>query len=65
MMYSLIDSLCARLITFIFAVVTVLWCTRACTSLLVVLFPMADEHRALVAYPCGLIYTAFSLLVVF
>ncbi|CAM6099825.1 unnamed protein product [Calypogeia fissa] len=52
-------------ITFILASAAVLWCTRACTSLLVVLFPMADEHRALVAYPCGLIYTAFSLLVLF
>jgi len=44
---------------------TVVWCMRSFTSLLSVLVPHADEHRSLVAYPCGLIYTAFSLLVVF
>lgn len=41
------------------------WCMRSFTSLLSVLVPHADEHKSLVAYPCGLIYTAFSLLVVF
>ncbi|BBN07604.1 protein YIPF5/7 [Marchantia polymorpha subsp. ruderalis] len=54
-----------RIITFIMSSLAVVWSTRACTSLLVVLFPTADEHRSLVAYPCGLIYIAFSLLVVF
>eukprot|EP01018_Ginkgo_biloba_P029893 Gb_16778 [translate_table: standard] len=51
--------------TLAMAGLTVLWCTRACTSLLVVLAPHADEHRSLVAYACCLIYILFSLLVVF
>lgn len=50
---------------FTVASLAVIWCTRACTSLLVVLAPIAEEHRSLVAYACALIYTAFSLLVVF
>ncbi|KAH8953123.1 hypothetical protein BDL97_08G006900 [Sphagnum fallax] len=53
------------LVKLIMAAVTVLWCTRSCTSLMAVLVPHADEHKVLVAYPCGLIYMAFSLLVVF
>eukprot|EP00250_Pteridium_aquilinum_P032564 c4609_g1_i1 orf=383-1150(+) len=47
------------------ACLAVIWCTRACTSLLVVVAPHAEEHRSLVAYTCGLLYTAFSLLVIF
>jgi hypothetical protein len=50
---------------FILAVVTVIWCTRSCTTLMIDLVPHAEEHRSLIAYPCGLIYTAFCLLVVF
>lgn len=46
-------------------VLTVFWCTRSCTSMMAVLVPHAEEHSSLVAYPCGLIYTAFSLLVIF
>ncbi|CAM6034431.1 unnamed protein product [Sphagnum compactum] len=53
------------LVKLIMAAVTVLWCTRSCTSLMAVLVPHADEHKVLVAYPCGLIYVAFSLLVVY
>jgi len=49
----------------IMAGLTVLWCTRACTNLLVVLAPHADQQRSLVAYACILIYLMFSLLVVF
>lgn len=53
------------MLKYILGVLTVLWCTRSCTSLMAVLVPHAEEHRSLVAYPCGLIYTAFSLLVIF
>ncbi|KAK7279034.1 hypothetical protein RJT34_24077 [Clitoria ternatea] len=48
----------------VFAVVFVLWSTRACTTLLVQVARW-DEHPGLVAYVCFLIYTLFSLLVVF
>lgn len=50
---------------FVIASLATIWCTRACTSLLVVVAPHAEAHRSLVAYTCGLIYTAFSLLVLF
>lgn len=50
---------------FILAVLTVIWCTRSCTTLMIDLVPNAEEYRSLIAYPCGLIYTAFCLLVVF
>ncbi|KAK7344836.1 hypothetical protein VNO77_14977 [Canavalia gladiata] len=46
------------------AVVFVIWSTRACTTLLVQVARW-DEHRGLVGYVCFLIYTLFSLLVVF
>ncbi|KAH7290180.1 hypothetical protein KP509_30G035200 [Ceratopteris richardii] len=49
----------------VIACLAVVWCTRACTSLLIVVTPHAEEHRSLVAYACGLLYTAFSLLVLF
>jgi hypothetical protein len=58
-------SLCRGVLEFILAVVTVIWCTRSCTTLMIDLVPHAEEHRSLIAYPCGLIYTAFCLLVVF
>ena len=51
--------------SFVAACLAVIWCTRACTSLLVVVTPHAGEHRSLVGYVCGLIYTSFSLLVLF
>lgn len=47
---------------FAIACIAVIWCTRACTCLLA---PHAEEHRSLVAYTCVLLYTAFSLLVLF
>ncbi|KAJ6840326.1 protein YIPF5-like protein [Iris pallida] len=47
------------------AAVFVLWSTRACTRLLVEIAAGGDEHRGLIAYACWLIYTLFSLLVVF
>jgi hypothetical protein len=50
---------------FILAVLTVIWCTRSCTTLMIDLVPNAEEYRSLIAYPCGLIYTAFCLLVIF
>lgn len=50
------------LVMFVMAALTVLWCTRACSSLLIVLASHGDEHRGLVAYACSLIYMLFSLL---
>lgn len=49
----------------VIAVLVIIWCTRACTNLLVLVAPHAEEYTSLVAYACFLIYTAFSLLVVF
>ncbi|KAK9156719.1 hypothetical protein Scep_003293 [Stephania cephalantha] len=50
---------------FAMAGVFVLWATRVCTRLLVELASCGDEHRGLIAYACFLIYTLFSLLVIF
>lgn len=50
---------------FVVAGLFVLWATRACTSLMVALADGEEEHRGLIAYACFLIYTLFSLLVVF
>ncbi|CAI9091341.1 OLC1v1026349C1 [Oldenlandia corymbosa var. corymbosa] len=45
--------------------VFVIWSTRVCTRLLVELASYGDEHRGLIAYACFLIYSLFSLLVMF
>lgn len=50
---------------YILAAVFVLWATRACTNLMVTLADGGEEHRGLIAYACFLIYTLFSLLVIF
>ncbi|KAJ1381186.1 Yip1 domain [Sesbania bispinosa] len=47
------------------AAIFVLWATRASTGLVVSLADGGDEHRGLIAYACFLIYTLFSLLVIF
>lgn len=52
-------------ISFVMGAVFVLWSTRICTRLLVALASCGDEHRGLIAYACFLIYTLFSLLVIF
>ncbi|KAJ7565530.1 hypothetical protein O6H91_02G064100 [Diphasiastrum complanatum] len=52
-------------LSFTLGLLTILWCTRSCTSLLVVLAPCADEHKFLVAYACVIIYSAFAMLVIF
>lgn len=44
---------------------TVLWCTALAAQLLVRRSPVLRQHRALVAYPCFLTYTAFALLTLF
>ena len=49
---------------FIIASIFVIWATRVCTKLLIQVGRW-DEHRGLVAYACFLIYTLFSLLVIF
>ncbi|KAI5577750.1 hypothetical protein BDE02_09G135500 [Populus trichocarpa] len=45
--------------------VFVIWSTRACTNLMVAVADGGEEHRGLIAYACFLIYTLFSLLVIF
>ncbi|KAK4272750.1 hypothetical protein QN277_021260 [Acacia crassicarpa] len=50
---------------FVVAGILIMWATRAATSLLVSLADGGDEHRGLIAYSCFLIYTLFSLLIVF
>ncbi|KAJ9181407.1 hypothetical protein P3X46_009540 [Hevea brasiliensis] len=52
-------------ISFIIAGVFVIWATRACTNLMVAVADGGEEHRGLIAYACFLIYTLFSLLVIF
>ncbi|KAI6697855.1 hypothetical protein NL676_017974 [Syzygium grande] len=55
----------ASVVRFVIAGVFVLWATRASTALMVALAEGEEEHRGLVAYACFLIYTLFSLLVIF
>lgn len=49
---------------FVIAAIFVTWSTRVCTKLLVEVGRW-DEHRGLVAYACFLIYSLFSLLIIF
>ncbi|XP_018717815.2 protein YIPF5 homolog [Eucalyptus grandis] len=55
----------ASVVRFGIAGAFVLWATRASTALMVALAEGEEEHRGLVAYACFLIYTLFSLLVIF
>ncbi|KFK36522.1 hypothetical protein AALP_AA4G135200 [Arabis alpina] len=55
----------AGLVRFVLAAVFVLWSTRACSTLVVSLADGGEEHRGLIRYACFLIYTLFSLLVIF
>ncbi|AEC09229.1 putative Yip1 domain-containing protein [Arabidopsis thaliana] len=52
-------------VRFVLAALFVLWSTRACSTLVVSLADGGEEHRGLIAYACFLIYTLFSLLVIF
>ncbi|CAI0423556.1 unnamed protein product [Linum tenue] len=52
-------------IRFVISGVFVIWATRACTNLMVAVARGGEEHRGLIAYACFLIYTLFSLLVIF
>ncbi|XP_052186362.1 uncharacterized protein LOC127797474 [Diospyros lotus] len=52
-------------VIFAMAGLFVIWSTRICARLLVELASYGDEHRGLIAYACFLIYTLFSLLVIF
>ncbi|KAJ8899620.1 hypothetical protein K2173_018594 [Erythroxylum novogranatense] len=52
-------------VRFVIAGVFVIWATRACTNLMVSVADGGEEHRGLIAYACFLIYTLFSLLVIF
>ncbi|KAK9749943.1 hypothetical protein RND81_02G160700 [Saponaria officinalis] len=47
------------------AAVFVVWATRVCSRLLAKDSLGCSEHRVLIAFPCLLIYTLFSLLVMF
>ncbi|KAI9090658.1 hypothetical protein K1719_028511 [Acacia pycnantha] len=53
------------IVRFSIAAVFVLWATRSSTGLIVSLVDGGDEHRGLITYACFLIYTLFSLLVIF
>ncbi|KAK8946712.1 hypothetical protein KSP39_PZI007303 [Platanthera zijinensis] len=50
---------------FALGAVFALWSTRVCTLLLLELASSGEEHRGLIAYACFLVYTLFSLLVIF
>lgn len=50
---------------FVVAAVFVIWATRVSSRLLAVDELGASEHRGLIAYPCFLIYSLFSMLVMF
>ncbi|WCJ34326.1 Integral membrane Yip1 family protein [Euphorbia peplus] len=52
-------------VKYVFAGVFVVWATRACTNLMVSVADGGEEHRGLISYACFLIYTLFSLLVIF
>lgn len=52
-------------VRFVLAAAFVLWATRACSNLVVSLADGGEEHRGLISYACFLIYTLFSLLVIF
>lgn len=53
------------LVRLVVTAVFVLWATRAAANLMVSLADGEEEHRGLIAYACFLIYTLFSLLVIF
>ncbi|KAE8718960.1 protein LITTLE ZIPPER 3 [Hibiscus syriacus] len=55
----------SNVIRYAIAGVFVFWAARACTNLMVALADGGEEHRGLIAYACFLIYTSFSLLVIF
>lgn len=54
-----------RIVYFTLGAVFVFWSTRVCTRFLVELASCGDEHRVLIAYVCFLIYSLFSLLIIF
>lgn len=47
------------------AAAVIFWCSRTCSNLLLALLPQADDFKLLVIYLCGLVYSAFALLIVF
>lgn len=53
------------LVRLVVTAVFVLWATRAAANLMVSLADGEEEHRGLISYACFLIYTLFSLLVIF
>ncbi|CAN8316622.1 unnamed protein product [Cochlearia groenlandica] len=52
-------------VRFVVAAVFVVWSARACSNLVVSLADGGEEHLGLISYACFLIYTLFSLLVIF
>ncbi|XP_065857085.1 uncharacterized protein [Euphorbia lathyris] len=52
-------------VKYVIAGVFIIWATRACTNLMVSVADGGEEHRGLISYACFLIYTLFSLLVIF
>ncbi|KAK9289402.1 hypothetical protein L1049_007557 [Liquidambar formosana] len=53
------------MVGFALAAFFVMWATRVCARLLIALAGGGDEHLGLIAYACFLIYTLFSMLVMF
>jgi len=50
--------------TIIVGIVVIVWCTWSATKMFVTVFKMHDK-RWLLAYPIGLVYTAFALITIF
>jgi hypothetical protein len=48
----------------IISTLSVLWCTNSASAMFVTVLSMSDQ-RFLVAYPVGLLYSAFAILAVF
>ncbi|KAK3262689.1 hypothetical protein CYMTET_28465 [Cymbomonas tetramitiformis] len=49
----------------ILAVVAVTWCAYAASNLLVAALPQLRDQRALVAYPCLLMYSVYALMTIY
>ncbi|KAJ3190313.1 hypothetical protein HDU85_000608 [Gaertneriomyces sp. JEL0708] len=61
---STLLRLSGHLVGLILSVLSVLWCTYSASSMFTTVLVM-NEQRLLVAYPVGLLYSAFALLAVF
>lgn len=53
------------IVSFVIGACAVMWSARSCSFLLVSLVPHAEDFRFLVLYSCAVVYSAFSLLILF